>query len=116
MSKPIDVPGAMLSYLTKKQEEARKAAEAAEAKENGIDLDDEQEATTEAANEELAVPTKVNKRPKEAEIIPSFVNRTDNHQVGESNCGDAAKESHGIHVRGITNYDIWWRRGGEKGS
>ncbi len=62
---PVDVPGATLSYLTKKQDEARKAAEAAEAKENGVDADAEQrEAAKEGAAEEVTPSAKVNKRPK----------------------------------------------------
>ncbi len=82
---PVDVPGATLSYLTKKQEEARKAAEAAQAIEND-DVDvQHREATKEVAIEEVAAPVKVNKRPKKeaklylalsiGPIITKLVNR-----------------------------------------
>ena len=82
---PVDVPGATLSYLTKKQEEARKAAEAAQAIENG-DVDvQHREASKEVAIEEVAAPVKVNKRPKKeaklylalsiGPIITKLVNR-----------------------------------------
>lgn len=59
---PIDVPGAMLTYLTKRKEKMKEAEQTAE---KGKDADVEQrEATEEAPADEAPPAPKVNKRPK----------------------------------------------------
>ena len=58
---PIDVPGAMLTYLTKRKEKMKEAEQTAEKKDADVE---QREATEEPPVEETPPAPKVNKRPK----------------------------------------------------